>query len=406
MAAEPNRARLWPAPVILALGAIAFLIVRARKEWPYEQARILAMLGVFVSVVLLLLVWWMFFSRVRWRARFIGLAFAMLPLALFRHRGMTGDFIPIFEFRFAQKPRPLAAPAAGTTATAGADFPQLFGPTRDCRLEGPALDPDWKNRPPQVIWRQPVGAAWSGFAIAGGRGVTMEQHGSEEWVTCYDLATGKFLWKSGNPGRYDTAIAGEGPRATPTISDGRVFTLGATGTLRCIDLDSGKERWSRDIAADSGAKIPDFGFASSPLIHADTVIVSAGGTAGKSLLAYGLEDGKPVWTAGSRPVNYSSPFLLTLAGRQQIVMFNSEAITAHDPATGAVLWEHAWGKGMPHVSRPIPTGDRRILFSSGYGVGSALVELTSGVDGTLTTNEVWKTIRFQAKFSNPVEKDG
>jgi outer membrane protein assembly factor BamB len=256
------------------------------------------------------------------------------------------------------------------------------------------------------VWRQPVGAAWSGFAIAAGRAVTMEQHGEEEWVTCYDPGSGRLLWKTESPGRYNTAIAGEGPRATPTISNGLVFTLGATGILRCLDLESGVERWSRDIKTDSGAKVPDFGFASSPLVLEGKVIVSAGGTAGKSLLAYAAADGELAWSAGSRPVNYSSPFLYTLAGRQQIVMFDSEAITAHDPSTGDVLWEHPWGKGMPHVSRPIPIGDNRVLFSSGYGVGSALLEIAPGADGRFAATEVWKTIRFQAKFSNPVERDG
>ena len=87
-------------------------------------------------------------------------------------------------------------------------------------------------------------------------------------------------------------------------------------------------------------------------------------------------------------------------------MFNSEAITAHDPATGAVLWEHPWGKGMPHVAAPIVTGGDRVLFSSGYGVGSALLEIAPGTDGKFTASELWKTIRFQAKFSNPLERDG
>ena len=149
-----------------------------------------------------------------------------------------------------------------------------------------------------------------------------------------------------------------------------------------------------------------WGFASSPLLHDGKVIVSAGGKDGKSLLAYDAATGASVWKAGSRPINYSSPFFLTLAGRPQIVMFNTDAITAHDPATGEVLWEHPWGKGMPHVARPIPVGANRVLFSSGYGVGSALLEIAPGKDGKLAATEVWKAIRFQAKFSNPAERGG
>jgi outer membrane protein assembly factor BamB len=334
----------------------------------------------------------------------------------FRHRGMTGDFVPIFELRFA-KAAPVAVSVKGSeTAIARADFPQAFGPNRDARLDGPALDADWKNHPPQVLWRQEVGAAWSGFAIAGNRALTLEQQGENELVTCRDLLNGRLLWSTANAGHYKTAIAGEGPRTTPTVVGARVFTLGATGALRCLDLATGKPIWTRDLLKDAGVEVPMWGFSSSPLFHDGKVIVSAGsgtpegkpiaGAPASSLLAYDAVTGEPVWRGGSRPINYSSPFLLTLAGQEQIVMFNTEAITAHDPATGAVLWEHPWGKGMPHVARPIPVGGSRVLFSSGYGVGSALLEIAPGKDGKLAATEVWRTIRYQAKFSNPVERDG
>jgi outer membrane protein assembly factor BamB len=292
------------------------------------------------------------------------------------------------------------------TAVRGADFPQLFGANRDARLDGPALDPDWGGRPPQVVWRQPIGPAHAGFAIVGRRALTLEQQGEEEWVTCYDIATGKLLWKSANAGHYNTRVAGEGPRTVPTVVGNRVFTLGATGVLRCVDLETGKINWTRELTKDAGVEVPMWGFASSPLVIGGKVLVSAGGRDGKSLFAYDAATGQVAWTGGSRPINYSSPFAVDLAGRRQILMFNTEAITAHDPATGAVLWEHPWGKGMPHVARPIPVGEDRVLFSSGYGVGSALLEIKPGAGGKLAASEVWKTIRFQAKFSNPVERGG
>jgi outer membrane protein assembly factor BamB len=441
--------RWWPGVAIAILGSIAFAVIRLLDIWPYEQARTLAMLATTVSTGVLLLLWWLFFSRARPVARLAPLVVCALFPVFFRHRGMTGDFIPIFEFRFAKNgPRGTAMTGAETTVASAenpkssnpqntadgnaagsrADFPQAFGPNRDSRLDGPALDPDWKNHPPQVLWRQPVGAAWSGFAVAGGRAITLEQQGEEELVTCRDILTGKLLWSTANAGHYNTAIAGEGPRTTPTIEGGHVFTLGATGTLRCLDLKTGRPVWTRDLTKDADIRaasdaskgkkgddpawaeargvFPTWGFTSSPLLHEGKVIVSAGGKDGKSLLAYDAATGAPVWHAGNRPINYSSPFLLKLAGREQIVMFNTEAITAHDPATGEVLWEHPWGKGMPHVARPIAVGTNRVLFSSGYGVGSALLEIAPGADGKLAATEVWKTIRFQAKFSNPAERGG
>ncbi len=399
--------RWWPLALILVIGSAGIGLTLAKTEWVYQQQRSMRLLGFSFGTYLALLIWWLAFSRASRRAKLIGLGVALLPAALFRHRGMSGDFIPIFEFRFAKNAAP---PATGTSlvndTTARADFPQLLGPNRDGRIAGPALDPDWNAHPPQLIWKRAVGAAWCGFAIAGNRAITMEQDGEDECVTCYELTTGKPLWRSASPAHFNSGIAGEGPRATPTIAGGSIFTLGANGTLRCLDLTTGKMRWQADIVAVSGAKIPDWGFASSPLAVGENVLVSAGGANGKSLLAYNQSSGQLAWSAGNHPANYSSPFLRTLAGREQVLMFNSAAITAHDPATGAVLWEHAWGIGMPHVAAPIITGGDRVFFSSGYGVGSALLAIAPGADGTFTATELWKTIRFQAKFSNPVERDG
>lgn len=403
---EPKRIRWWPAALILVLGGLAFVVIRVIDDWPYEQARNFALLGTAVISIVALLIWWLFLSRAHRKVRWTVVAVCAVPLVLFRHVGFTGDFVPIVGFRFARKAAPAASSAAAAIPTSRSDFPQLFGPNRDARLDGPALDPDWNSHPPQIVWRQAIGPAWAGFAIAGNRALTLEQQGEEECVTCYDIASGKLLWRSASAGRYDTKIAGEGPRTVPTVSGDRVFTLGATGTLRCVELETGKSIWTRDLTKDAAIGVPEWGFASSPLVHDGKVMVSAGGRDGKSLLAYDAATGQLPWSGGNRPINYSSPFFYTLAGRPQVIMFNIEAITAHDPATGAVLWEHPWGKGLPHVSRPIAVGDSRILFSSGYGVGSALLEISSGPDGKLTASEVWKTVRFQAKFSNPVERNG
>ena len=413
---EIKHIRWWPGVAIAITGGVTFALMRVLDVWPYEQARSLALLATVAGTGLLLLLWWLFFSRAPLRARLAPLIACALFPAFFRHRGMTGDFVPLFEFRFAKNATAAVSANGSATAIARADFPQAFGPNRDARLDGPALDPDWKHHPPQVLWRQPLGAAWSGFAIAGNRALTLEQQGEKELVTCRDLLTGKLLWSTANAGHFNTPIAGEGPRTTPTVQGDRVFTLGATGALRCLDLATGKPIWTRDLLKDAGTEVPMWGFSSSPLLHDGKVFVSAGsgtsdgkpvaGAPATSLLAYDAATGEPVWRGGSRPINYSSPFLLTLAGKPQIVMFNMEAITAHDPATGAVLWEHPWGKGLPHVARPIPVGESRVLFSSGYGVGSALLEIAPGKDGKLAATEVWKTIRYQAKFSNPIERGG
>ena len=254
--AATKHIRWWPGIVIALLGTITFAVLRVLDVWPYEQARTLALLATAAGTAVLLLIWWLIFSRASWAARLAPLILGALFPIFFRHRGMTGDFIPLFEFRFAKNAAAAVTVNSPAPAIARADFPQAFGPDRDARLVGPALDPDWKNHPPQVLWRQPVGAAWSGFAIAGDRALTLEQHGEEELVTCRDILTGKLLWSTANAAHYNTPIAGEGPRTTPTVQEDRVFTLGATGALRCLDLATGRPIWTRDIAKDAGTEVP------------------------------------------------------------------------------------------------------------------------------------------------------
>lgn len=409
--------RLWPAGLILALLATTLAVIRSLGHLPYQSRNLASMVAVLLGLALLWL-WWLLLSRAAWHWRLgvCGGAALVVALAvgLFRIRGVSGDLIPILEPRWA---RPVAPPApAGSPPSTNAapvpatarrpDFPQFLGPDRNCVIPGVALDPDWVARPPQVLWRQPIGAAWSGFAIVGNQAVTQEQDGENETVTCYELLTGRRLWRHADAAHYNTTLAGEGPRCTPTIARNRVFTLGATGILNCLDLSDGRRLWTRQITTDAGSTVPEWGFAGSPLVVGGRVIVSAGGRDGRSLLAYHADTGEIVWSGGSRPANYSSPVLLTLAATPQIVMFNSRQINAHDPHTGLVLWEYPWGTGHPQVAVPVPVGSNRVVFSSGYGVGAELLEIAPDADNRLSARRVWKSIRLKAKFANFIARDG
>jgi outer membrane protein assembly factor BamB len=404
------RFRWWPAALILAIGAATFAAVYHLERffpgvWSYEQARNMVLIILTLVVILLLLLWWLLFSRLPLSVRLVGLAVALSPAALFRHAGMSGDFVPIFEFRWKKAPTHVINPLPDPDRSRP-DFPQFLGPSRDGRLPGPVLDPDWAKNPPQIVWRKAVGAAWSGYAVAGGRAVTQEESEGQEWVVCCELTTGKELWRVGNAGRYSDSLAGTGPRCTPSIVEGRVYTLGSTGILRCLTLADGKVIWTRDLRADAGVPVPQWGFASSPLVHEGKVIVSAGGKPGKSLLAYRASDGEIAWAAGDGEINYSSPFLRTIAGRPQVLMLNGATLASHDPATGSLLWEYGWPTGRPNVAQPLVVGGNRVFISSGYAYGSELAEVTAGPDGRFQVGRVWKSPRFQAKFSNPVERDG
>jgi outer membrane protein assembly factor BamB len=417
--APPPRLRRWPAWLILAIAAVAIVFLRLREGLTFQQ-RNMGTMAIVLGAGVLLLLWWTFLSRARKWLR-LGVTLSVvaalgLGAALFRIRGVSGDLVPILVPRWVKtgRPEPTATPppvvpppAAGTAAPATRpDFPQFLGPERTGVLAGPALDPDWAARPPQILWRIKVGAGWSGFAIAGTRALTQEQDGPRELVTCYDLLSGRPLWSHADPARYDNPIGGEGPRATPTIVGDMVFTLGSTGRLNALDLATGRVRWTRDLTTEARAAVPEWGFAGSPLVLDGRVIVSAGGTANQSLLAFRADTGERAWAAGTAEAGYGSPFVATLAGQRQILAYNRRRISAHDAADGAVLWEYAWGRGHPHVAAPVVAGPDRVVFSAGYGVGSELLEIKRGEGGKFAAERVWQSLKLKSKFANPCLRDG
>ena len=410
-----NAIRWWPAAVIVVGVILAVTIIRLRADLPF-QSRNLGSLAAMVIGGAALWLWWLFLSRTGLRWRLLGAIGALLAvggaLALFRIRGVSGDLLPIFEPRWksaarSRAPTVAVLPTAERTAAASRnpgpsrpDFPQFLGPDRNCVVEAPPLARDWTTHPPQVLWRQPIGPAWSGFAMVGDRAVTQEQRGEEELVTAYEPLSGRKLWEHADPARYATTIAGVGPRATPTVVGNRIYCLGATGRLNCLDLADGRRVWQRDLTAEATVAPPEWGFAGSPLVIGNQVIVSAGGNDERSLLAFDVATGEPRWSAGSAPASYSSPVLVTLADTAQILMFNARRITAHHPETGAVLWEHPWGKGQPQVAIPVPVGPDEVVFSSGYGIGAERLKIRPTPDGKLNPEPIWASKALKAKFAN------
>ena len=426
-AVEPQRdahppIRWWPAVLIACLTALAIFYLRFLRETSHQQRNLRTMV-IGIVAVLLLLLWTVLLSRLRWKVRWAllaGVVGAMgLSAALFEIHGVTGDLVPILKFRW-QRASELAAPQPSSQAPASlpmtggsatvaptSSFPQFMGPHRNATLpEGPKLARDWVSEPPQKLWWQPIGAAWSGFAVASLRAVTQEQRGGEESVVCYELLTGKVLWTHGDTVRYFTTLAGEGPRATPTIAGDKVVTQGATGLLNCLDLATGKVLWSHDIIAENQSHVGEWGFAGSPLVLGDLVIVNPGGKNGRSLVAYRLGAGEFVWGGGEDRASYSSPYATTLAGLPQVLMVNQHTVLGHDPASGRVLWQHPWSHGTPHVALPVVWTNDRVLISAGYDVGSELVQVTRGADGKFSGRRLWKTTRLKAKFNNVVTRDG
>lgn len=432
----------WRTPgliVAVAAGAIAYVRLGGEQQ---AQSRNLASYGIGFLAALLMLLWVLFGSGLRRGARLSVLAAVVFAVAflfgLFRIRGVTGDFVPVIEPRWipketvaamplrpplpapattlgaatvaslAPKPAPSASPVPVAIAASAPinDYPQFLGPSRDGTLAGVKLARDWAKRPPRRVWRQPIGLGWSAFAIAGTRAVTQEQRGALELVTAYDLATGRALWAHSDTVRFESVVAGAGPRAVPTLEGGRVFTVGSTGLLNALDLETGRRLWSKDFVRDNGAEVPSFGKVTAPLVVGDLVIVSAGGGAGRSLVSYKKDTGERAWSAGDDVSGYGSLALVSLLGRRQVLAFNGGSVVAHDPENGSVLWQHAWPRGQPNVAQPLPIGDDRVLLSAGYGVGSKLFQVSQAPDGAYAARLVWETSRLKSKFVNMVLVDG
>ena len=411
MSGPPGRGglRWWPAAAILLLCA-AGLVVNGLRDVPHRQGQTFVAFQILFLGLLALAVWLLFFSRLPWIRRWLCLGIAALALmlfgALFRIEGVSGDFIPILDWRWSSGGPGLPSGAAGTVEENRAYYPQFLGPGRNARLPGVHLDPDWKRRPPRELWRREVGDGWSAFAVARGRAVTQEQRGALETVVCYDLLTGEVVWAHADSSRYESTLAGIGPRATPTIAGDRVYTMGATGILNSLDLETGRLRWSRDIIADNGGGAPIWGISASPLVLDSLVVVSPGGVDGRSLAAYHADRGDVVWAGGRARAGYSSPSLVQLAGRSQILVFARKAVVSHSPLDGQVLWRQPWPGGTECVAQPVLLPGDQVLVSSGYGIGSRLYDVAETPDGGLSASLRWESPRLKAKFTNVVFHDG
>jgi outer membrane protein assembly factor BamB len=302
-----------------------------------------------------------------------------------------------------------APPAATATAPApaeaktAADWPGFRGPRRDGIIPGVQIRTDWSAAPPVQIWKRPVGPGWSSFAVQGDRLYTQEQRGEDEVVSCYKVSTGEPVWRHKDRARFWESNAGAGPRGTPTLANGRVYTFGGTGIVNALDAGTGAVYWSRNAAADTGAKTPGWGFASSPLVLGDTVIVAAAGY----LVAYDTASGNPRWYGPKTGSGYSSPHRATIGGVEQVVFLNGAGAIGVSPTDGKVLWEHKWPGDAIVQPGLTPEGDVLIGSATGMNgnIGMRRVALTQGPDGW-TVQERWTTTGIKPYFNDFVVHEG
>ena len=362
-------------------------------------------------------------SSGRRRAVIIGaILLACGAFTLIRTGGITGEAHSDLHWRWTRTPEerllaqagdepaipPGNAPAAGSNTKEPSEtesgWPGFRGPKRDGIIRGVRIQTDWSRQPPIELWRSPIGPGWSSFAVRDNLVYTQEQRGNDEVVSCYNLTTGKPVWRHRDAARFWESNAGTGPRGTPTLSNGRVYTFGATGILNALDARNGSVIWAHNAAADTKTKLPMWGFASSPLVVGDVVIVATAG----ALAAYDVVTGNSRWFGPTTDRGgYSSPHLATIVGVAQVLLLNGEGVMSVAPADGTLLWKHAWEGDS--IVQPAVTADGDVLIGSGSGIGSEVgvlrIAVAHGPSGWTTTQR-WTSIGLKPYFNDfVVQKD-
>jgi outer membrane protein assembly factor BamB len=284
-----------------------------------------------------------------------------------------------------------------------AEWPGFRGAGRDGIVKGVSVATDWSRTPPVELWRKPIGPGWSSFAVYRDLVYTQEQRGDAELVSSYRLTTGEPVWRHRDAARFWESNGGAGPRGTPTLSDGRLYSFGATGILNALDPRSGAVIWSHNAAADAHKKIPAWGFAASPLVVDHTVVIAAAG----KLAAYDAATGALRWIGPAGGAGYSSPQLSIIDGVPQIVLLNGDGAVGVSPADGKLLWKHDWsGDG---IVQPAVLAGGDVLIGSGSGMDAAnglrRLGLTRGANGW-TVEERWTSSGLKPYFNDFVVHDG
>lgn len=330
-------------------------------------------------------------------------------------------------------PSAIAAPPKATPE----DMPAYRGVKRDGVVVGPPIRTEWAT-PPKAIWQQPVGGGYASMSVVGDLLVTIEQRDDDEAVICYQASTGREVWLYKYPAKFWEAMGGPGPRSTPTIDGDLVFAQGAMGDLVCLELATGKLRWTKNLL--SLFKIPntEWGITASPLVVGSRVIANAGGRRGDGLVAFDRSTGDQIWAgAGLKPSTgpivevsttkelpadesghqmaaeekrnrpgYASPTLETILGVQQILNFDGTGLRGYDSETGKELWFHPHeNSAAVNAAQPIVFDDGRIFMACSYGIGCAMVQVTHEGD-TWGAKMLWENKNLRAKFSSAILYEG
>jgi outer membrane protein assembly factor BamB len=283
------------------------------------------------------------------------------------------------------------------------EWPGFRGPERDGIVRHLRIETDWSKSPPKLLWRRPIGPAWSSFAVHGDLFYTQEQRGEHEVVACHRLSTGEPVWRHRDPVRFYESNGGAGPRGTPTLANGRVYTLGATGILNALDARTGAVVWSRNAATENTVEVPDWAFSGSPLVIDDLVIVALSG----QLVAYDASTGQRRWSGPEGGAGYSSPHLVTIDGVPQILLLRGSRTISVSPSDGKLLWEHRWAPGVG-ILQPAQAEGGDVLLTTGEGMGGVGVRriAVTHASDSWSVQERWTSRGLKPYFNDFVVHKG
>ncbi|MEM7144691.1 MAG: PQQ-binding-like beta-propeller repeat protein [Verrucomicrobiota bacterium] len=334
---------------------------------------------------------------------------------LLRNSGMTGDYALDFHWRWQSTPEEeLLAdklnsktlseniPAdnnALTQALANPEWPAFRGPHRLGISTAPTISTDWEKFPPALLWKIPIGPAWSSFVVAGNFLFTQEQRGPAETVVCYDANSGREIWTREIESRFDEPLGGPGPRATPTLANNALFALGAEGWLMRLDPTSGDITWKQDLRTIADREPPMWGFSSSPLVTNSAVIVHAGGADDKGTLAFDINTGDLLWSAPSGDHSYASPQLATILDTEYILMPSNKGMELLDPESGTVAFAHEWPSRGYRVLQPQVIDQKSVILASTDNLGTQRIDFSKEGDN-LSGTEQWTSLRLKPDFND------
>ena len=343
---------------------------------------------------------------------------AMSITLLLRNEGVTGDYVFEIKPRWssaagveswtASDAPPAKSPdaaAAIETALATAEWPGFRGADRMGRTKAPKLATDWTAHPPKLLWKKAVGAGWSSFAVAGPYAFTEEQRGPYEVVVCYEVATGNEVWTQQREARFDEPMGGPGPRATPALADGAVFTASATGMLQRLKAGTGEVVWQQDFKKLAGREPPMWGFSSSPLVTHSLVIIFAGGAGDKGVMAFDAATGQPRWSVACGPESYSSPQLSKILGEETLLMLTNDGLLLLDPATGKVRLNYEWKFDGYRALQPTVIGEDIVLLPTPMSEGTRAIRISKKGD-QLAAEEMWTSKHLKTDFSELIAHKG